>query len=106
MFGNKRFPIQNWKERYEKGQTLSYNICMNHIYNILKEIRPDSDFEHSDDYIEDYLLDSFDVLKFISQLEQIYKIKFLPEDIVSGNFCNIEKIVGLLGNYGVQLQGE
>ncbi len=90
----------------KREATFSYNIYMNQIYNILKEIRPDSDFEHSEDYIEDYLLDSFDVLKLISQLEQTYKIKFSPEDIVSGNFCNIEKIVDLLGDYGVQIQGE
>lgn len=88
-----------------RGETLSYDRYMNHIYNILKEIRPDSDFEHSDDYIEDYLLDSFDVLKLISQLEETYKIKFSPEDVVSGNFCNIEKIVDLLSIYGVQMKG-
>ena len=79
---------------------------MNDVYSILKEIRPDSDFEHSDDYIEDYLLDSFDVLKLISQLEHTYKIKFSPEDIIPDNFCNIDKIVSLLGNYGADIQGE
>lgn len=76
---------------------------MKNIYTILKSIRPDSDFEHSNNYIEDYLLDSFDVLKFISKLEQAYNIKFLPEDIVSRNFCNMDKIVDLLGNYGVDI---
>lgn len=73
---------------------------MENIYSILKEIRPDSDFENSSDYIEDFLLDSFDVLKFISKLEQTYNIKFSPEDIISPNFCSMDKIVSLLQKYG------
>lgn len=81
-------------------------MIMNDVYRILKEIRPDSDFEHSDDYIEEYLLDSFDVLKLISQLEKTYKIKFSPEDIISDNFCNIDKIVALLESYGADVQGQ
>lgn len=74
---------------------------MENIYSILKGIRPDSDFENSSNYIEDFLLDSFDVLRFISELEQTYNIKFSPEDIISRNFSNMDKIVELLKNYGV-----
>lgn len=76
---------------------------MDNIYGILKGIRPDSDFENSSNYIEDYLLDSFDVLKFIGELQQKYNVKFLPEDVISGNFCNIDRISALLRKYGIDL---
>lgn len=77
---------------------------MDNIYNILKEIRPESDFENSSNYIEDYLLDSFDVLKLISELQRAYNIKFSPEDIISRNFCNMNKIATLLEKYGIAVQ--
>ena len=34
---------------------------MEQIYKILEEIRPEFDFKESNDYIEDGLLDSFDI---------------------------------------------
>ena len=42
---------------------------MEQIYKILEEIRPEFDFKESNDYIEDGLLDSFDMVTVVSEIE-------------------------------------
>ncbi len=78
-------------------------MIMNDIYRILKDVSPDSDFENSDDYIDDYLLDSIGILKLINRLEQDYKIKIQPNDVISRNFRSMDKIVALLESYGADV---
>lgn len=43
---------------------------MEQIYKILEEIRPEFDFKESNDYIEDGLLDSFDIVRWFQKLRQ------------------------------------
>jgi len=73
---------------------------MNHLLEILKEIRPDSDFQASNDFIEDYLLDSFDIMTLTSELENKYSILIPTNSIVPENFNSIEAIAGLVRNCG------
>jgi acyl carrier protein len=68
----------------------------------LTDIRPESDFSGSDDFIEDGLLDSFDVVTLVSDIEKNYGISIEGVDILPENFRNIAAIKTLLQRYGVQ----
>lgn len=63
------------------------------VYSILEELRPEYDFVHSDDFINDGLLDSFDVVTLVSELEDTYSIIIDGLDIVPENFASIAAIL-------------
>ena len=73
---------------------------MNEIIKILQEIRPDSDFQASESFIDDYLLDSFDIITLTSELEDTYNIQIPTSSIVPENFQSIEAIADLVRNHG------
>jgi acyl carrier protein len=66
------------------------------ILEVLQEIRPEYDFENSDDFIEDGLLDSFDLVRLVAELDEIYTISIDGEDILPENFSSIENIINLI----------
>ncbi len=66
------------------------------ILSILKEIRPDSDFENSKNFIDEFLLDSFDIINLASDLEATFGIEIRGEDIVPENFVSIKAIDELI----------
>jgi acyl carrier protein len=70
---------------------------------ILKEIRPEFDFTASSDFIEDGMLDSFDMVTLVSTLDKTYGISIQGVDIVPENFKNLQTIEALLRKSGVQL---
>ncbi len=67
------------------------------ILAMLKELRPENDFESSADFFEDALLDSFDLLSLISMLEEKYGIQVDGLDIVPENFMDVDAIIALVG---------
>ena len=72
---------------------------MEKILEVLKQVREDSDFSKSDDFIRDNLLDSLDVMTLVEVLEEAYDITFDNDDIVYDNFKNVDAILGLIGKY-------
>ncbi len=66
------------------------------ILEILKNIRPDSDFESSEDFIEDFLLDSFDIINLANDLQTTFDIKINSELIVPENFETIQAIARMI----------
>lgn len=75
---------------------------MTTLFDLLQSIRPESDFTQSDDFLEDGLLDSFDMISLVSTLDQSFGISIDGLDIVPENFRNIDAITTLLSKYGVQ----
>lgn len=75
---------------------------MKTILEILTEIRPEFDFTGSEDFIEEGLLDSFDVVTLVSDIEMNYGISIEGVDILPENFRNAAAIKTLLQRYGVQ----
>ncbi len=63
------------------------------ILDMLNEIRPEFDFVTSSNFIEDGLLDSFDIITLISMLEEKYQKKIDGMDTVPENFFSIEDII-------------
>ncbi len=76
---------------------------MNRIVEILKSIRPEEDFTGATDFIEEGLLDSFDVVTLVSELDGAFRISIEGVDIVPENFRNLESIQSLIAKYGVSL---
>ncbi len=76
---------------------------METIMGILQEIRPDFDFSESRDFIEDGMLDSFDIVSLVSELEAAFDIVIDGLDIVPENFTDIEKIGRLIEKSGGKL---
>ena len=73
---------------------------MKSVAEILKEIRPEFDFTTSEDFITDGMLDSFDVVTLVSELEKTYNIIIQGTDIVPENFLNLQTIEELLRKNG------
>lgn len=73
---------------------------MEKIFNMLAEIRPEHDFKQSEDFIEDGLLDSFDLISLNSMLEEEYQITVDALDIVPENFISVEAIAELVRKSG------
>lgn len=73
------------------------------ILNMLKEIRPEYDFTQSEDFIEDGLLDSFDMVTFVADLEDTFGIVIDGLDIVPENFATVETILATIQKNGGQV---
>ena len=72
---------------------------MQRILSILQGIRPEFDFASSDDFVGDGMLDSFDVVTLVSDLDKVYGISISGVDIVPENFQNIASVQKLLRKY-------
>ena len=75
---------------------------MKNVREILREIRPESDFDASADFIADGLLDSFDVVALVSDLDAAYGISIDGAHILPEHFSSVAAIEALLRKYGVQ----
>jgi acyl carrier protein len=69
---------------------------------ILTEIRPEFDFSEKVDFIENGMLDSFDVFNLVNSLDKEFGISIDGMDIRAENFSSIEKIMALLQKNGVK----
>lgn len=66
------------------------------LLKILFEIRPEASFVDSSDFIEDGLIDSFDIILLTSSIEREFNIKIPGEQINSVNFKNIDTLKALV----------
>ena len=70
---------------------------MEQIYKILEDIRPEFDF------IEDGLLDSFDIVTVVSEIEAAFGILIDGLDIIPENFQNITTICEVVKKNGGEI---
>ncbi|HNW98722.1 MAG TPA: acyl carrier protein [Bacteroidales bacterium] len=73
----------------------------NKIIEILKELRPEFDFMENSDFIEQGMLDSFDIVNLVTSLDKHYGISIDGMDIIPKNFSSIAAIISLLKKNGV-----
>lgn len=74
----------------------------NRIVEILKEIRPEFEFEGVENFFEEGMLDSFDLMTLVSTLQEEYGVKIAGEEILPENFANVDAIVALLEKSGAK----
>ena len=66
------------------------------ILKILTEIRPEFDYSKSLNFIEEGMLDSFDIIQLVDALDNTYGISIEGTDIIPENFANVNSITQLL----------
>lgn len=72
------------------------------IIKILTDLRPEFDFtDESLNFIEEGMLDSFDVVSLVDALDTEFNIVIDGVDIVPENFSTLECIINLLMKNGV-----
>ena len=65
------------------------------VLEILSNIRPEFDFTEDVNFIEEGMLDSFDVVTLVSDLDTTFGISIDGVDIVPENFSSIDAIIDL-----------
>ena len=68
---------------------------MEELMELLASLKPEIDFETEKELIDDGLLESFDVITLIAELEDQFEVE-IPEEIVPENFNSAEGIWNLL----------
>ena len=73
------------------------------IVKILTELRPEFDFtQEGVDFIEEGMLDSFDLVTLVSELDSTFGISIDGVDILPENFSSVDSIVALLVKNGAK----
>ena len=70
------------------------------IIKILSELRPEFDFTQDVNFIEEGMLDSFDLINLVSELDSQFGISIDGLDIIPENFADVEAIANLLKKNG------
>lgn len=65
---------------------------MKKVKEILESVKPEVDFSQSEDFVEDGLLDSLELISLIEELESVFDIEIDPMEILPENFSSIQKI--------------
>lgn len=72
------------------------------IIRILTDLRPEFDFTENVNFINEGMLDSFDVINLVQALDETFSISIDGIDIVPDNFSTIENIKELLLKNGAK----
>lgn len=75
---------------------------MEELMQILEELRPDVDFENETALIDNGVLDSFDIVALVGELNDTFDIEIKPNNLIPANFNSAEAMMKLI----VQLQDE
>ncbi len=73
----------------------------NKIIGLLTEIRPEFDFSADVNFIEEGMLDSFDVILLVTALDKEFGISIDGMYIRAENFTTVDRIISLLNKNGV-----
>ncbi len=72
------------------------------IITILNELRPEFVFTEGVNFIEEGMLDSFDIVSLVTSLDETFGISINGMDILPENFASLDNIVALLKKNGVE----
>ena len=66
------------------------------ILEILSETRSDVDFENETLLIDDGILDSFDIIQIVSDLNEEFDIDITADELEPENFNSLDAIIALV----------
>ena len=69
------------------------------ILAVLKDLKDDVDFENAKDFVEEGLLDSFDIVNLVGALEDELDIEISGRDTIPDHFVSVEAIENMLEKY-------
>ena len=68
---------------------------MEELMQILEELRPDVDFENETALITNGILDSFDIVALVGELNDEFDIEIKPNNLVPENFNSAKAMMAL-----------
>ncbi len=66
------------------------------ILEILNEVRPDVDFETESELVSGNILESFDIVQIVAELDDEFDIEITPKDLTADNFNSLTAIEDLI----------
>lgn len=68
----------------------------NELMNILEELRPDIDFNTENKLITDGVLDSFDIISLIEEMNDVFDVDIRPSQITRENLDSIDAMISMI----------
>ncbi len=62
------------------------------VIEILTELRPEFDFTEDVNFIEEGMLDSFDVVSLVDEIESAFGVAISGSDVLPENFSSVDAI--------------
>ncbi len=69
---------------------------MDELLNILSELHPDVDFEEEDMLVDDGIIDSFDIVTIVSEIQERMDVVIGAKYITPENFNSAEALYDLI----------
>ena len=69
---------------------------MEDLIKILKDLHPDVDFDTCTTLIDDKILDSFDIVTVISEINEEFDVVIPAEEIIPENFNSAQALYALI----------
>ena len=69
---------------------------MEELMEILKGVKPDVDFDSEDKLIDNDILDSFDIISIVSEVNEEFDVDINVNDLLPENFNSAEAIFALI----------
>jgi len=69
---------------------------MNELIEILENLHPEVDFETCTTLIDDKILDSFDIISVISEINEEFDVVIPAEEIIPENFNSAQALYDLI----------
>ena len=69
---------------------------MEELYEILKELHPEVDFESAEELIDDGILDSLDMVTLVTEINDRFDVSIPPEEIIPENFNSAKDLWALI----------
>jgi acyl carrier protein len=66
------------------------------LMEILEDTRPELDFENETALIDDQLLDSFDIISIVSEINDTFDISINVNDLLPEKFNSVDAILALI----------
>lgn len=69
---------------------------MEELIEILKELHPDVDFLTCETLVDDKILDSFDIISIVSEVDDVFGVTISAEHILPENFNSAKALYALI----------
>lgn len=69
---------------------------MERVLEILTDVRPDVDFMNETKLIDDGIIDSFDIIAIVSELNDVFDVQIPIDELEPDNFNTVEAIYELI----------
>ena len=69
---------------------------MERVLEILAELRPDVNFEEENSLVDDGILDSFDIVSLVGELNDEFDVDIGVEDLIPENFNSANAMMALI----------